>query len=207
MSSLQDFKLEDLDVNNMGVWPTPVKAVFGAIVFILVVVGGYVLFVSDDEDALAAAKNTERELKQSFETKQRKAVHLDAYRDQMKRIQNSFESLLKQLPQSSEVPGLVDEISYAITGAGLELDNISLKGEIAKEIYFEEPLDIIISGGYHQIAEFVSRVSNMPRIVTLHDFEISNTGREVFGTEGEMMLKMTITAKTYRYDEGGEVQQ
>ncbi len=204
MSSLSDFNVNDLDFNNMGVWPTPVKMVAGVIVFILVLILGYQFFISDDEAKLEKEQKKEGQLKQTYETKQRKAVHLDAYREQMKMIQSSFDALLKQLPQRSEVAGLVDEISYAITGAGLELENISLKGEVAQEIYYEEPLEIIVSGSYHQIADFVSRVSNMPRIVTLHDFNISTTDKTVFGTEGERVLTMTITAKTYRYDEGGE---
>lgn len=203
MSSLADFNVNDLDFNNMGVWPAPVKIISSVIVFILVLILGYQFFISDDEALLESEQRKEGELKQSFESKQRKAVHLEAYREQMKMIQSSFESLLKQLPQSSEVAGLVDEISYAITGAGLELENISLKGEVAQEIYFEEPLEIIVSGSYHQIADFVSRVANMPRIVTLHDFTINTTGKTVFGSEGERVLTMTITAKTYRYDEGG----
>lgn len=204
MSSLSDFNVNDLDFNNMGVWPAPVKIVAGVIVFILVLILGYQFFISDDEAKLEKEQKQEGQLKQTYETKQRKAVHLDAYREQMKMIQSSFDALLKQLPQRSEVAGLVDEISYAITGAGLELENISLKGEVAQEIYYEEPLEIIVSGSYHQIADFVSRVSNMPRIVTLHDFKISTTDKTVFGTEGERVLTMTITAKTYRYDEGGE---
>ncbi len=204
MSSLQDFNVNDLDFSNMGSWPVPVKAITGAIVFILVLILGYQLFVVDDESLLEREVLKERQLKSEFETKQRKAVHLEAYKNQMKMIQSSFESLLKQLPQRSEVPGLVDEVSYAITGAGLELNNISLQGEVDREIYFEEPLEIVISGSYHQIADFVSRVSNMPRIVTLHDFSIKTTDREVFGSEGEKVLVMTVIAKTYRYDEPGE---
>ncbi|NVJ58972.1 MAG: type 4a pilus biogenesis protein PilO [Gammaproteobacteria bacterium] len=199
---MQDFNINDLDFNNMGVWPMPVKIVAGVIVFLLVSLLGYQFTVSDDLDLLEREKNQERSLKQDFETKQKKAVHLDAYRKQMEQIQKTFESLLKQLPQRSEVPGLVDEISYAITAAGLELNKMALQGEVNREIYFEEPLQISVSGGYHQIAEFVSRVSNMPRIVTLHDFSITATDREVFGSEGEKILDMSITAKTYRYDEG-----
>jgi type IV pilus assembly protein PilO len=204
MSSLQDFNVNDLDFNNMGSWPVPVKIITGAIVFILVLILGYQFFVSDDEFLLEREVAKEKQLKQDFETKQGKAVHLEAYKNQMKMIQSSFESLLKQLPQRSEVPGLVDEISYAVTGAGLELSNITLQGEVNREIYFEEPLEIAVSGSYHQIADFVSRVSNMPRIVTLHDFSIKATDKEVFGSEGEKVLVMTVIAKTYRYDESGE---
>ncbi len=204
MSSMQDFNVNDLDFNNMGTWPLPVKAIAGVIVFILVLILGYQVFISDDESTLDRAISEERKLKQDFETKQRKAVHLEAYKNQMKMIQTSFDALLKQLPQGSEVAGLVDEVSYAVTGAGLELDNISLKGEVNKDIYFEEPIEVKVSGGYHQIAEFVSRVSNMPRIVTLHDFSINATEKNVFGSEGEKMLTMTVTAKTYRYDDKEE---
>lgn len=204
MSNLQDFNVNDLDFNNMGSWPGPVKAITGVIVFILVLILGYQLFVVDDESLLEGEVTKELRLKQEFESKQRKAVHLEAYKNQMKMIQSSFESLLKQLPQRSEVPGLVDEVSYAITGAGLELNNISLQGEVNREVYFEEPLEIVVSGGYHQIADFVSRVSNMPRIVTLHDFSIKATDKDVFGSEGEKVLVMNVIAKTYRYDEPGE---
>ncbi len=202
MSSLKDFNVNDLDFNNMGSWPTPVKAITGAVVLVLVVLLGYQFFISDDESQLEREQAKEKTLKQSFETKQHKAVHLEAYRNQMKMIQSSFDALLKQLPQGSEIPSLVDEVSYAATGAGLELAKVKLLPEVNREIYFEAPLEVNVSGSYHQIGEFVSRVSNMPRIVTLHDFTIKTTDREVYGSNGEKVLSLTVIANTYRYDEG-----
>lgn len=201
MSSLQDFDVNDLDFNNMGSWPSAVKGIAGLIVFILVLLLGYQLLISDDVADLDREVAKEQKLKQDFEVKQGKAVHLEKYKEQMILIQSSFETLLKQLPQSSEVAGLVDEISYAATGAGLEISTISLQEEVDKEVYLEQPINIEVAGGYHQLAEFVSRVSNMPRIVTLHDFDINATEQEVFGSEGEKMLVMTVSANTYRYDD------
>ncbi|MEE4244979.1 MAG: type 4a pilus biogenesis protein PilO, partial [Kangiellaceae bacterium] len=147
MSSLKDFNVNDLDFENMGSWPTPVKIITGVIVFVLVLLLGYQLVVSEDEAQLEREILNERKHKQDFETKQARAVHLEAYKNQMVMIQASFEALLKQLPQNSQVPSLVDEISYAATGAGLELGDFVLRDQIDKEIYFEVPVDISIIGG------------------------------------------------------------
>ncbi|MCO7224478.1 type 4a pilus biogenesis protein PilO [Pleionea sp. CnH1-48] len=207
MSSLNDFDVNNLDFNNMGSWPLPVKVLTGAIVFGLVILLGYQFFISDDEDTLAREVRKEAQLKQEYEQKYEKAVHLEAYIEQMKSIQSSFKTLLKQLPRSSEVAGLVDEVTYAANGAGLEVKSMKLKEEQDRDIYIEKPIEISVTGSYHQLAEFVSRVSNLPRIVTLHNFEITVTDKEVFGAPNEKMLVMNVTAKTYRYDddlEGGE---
>ena len=206
MSNMNDFNINDLDFNNMGSWPLPVKVIAGILVFILVCVLGYQFFISDQKLVLEREQAKERTLKSEYERKYEKAAHLEEYKEQMKTIHKSFKSLLKQLPRSSEVAGLVDEVSFAATGAGLELKSIKLKEEVDQDVYVEQPIEIAVAGSYHQIAEFVSRVSNMNRIVTLHDFGIQATDKEVYGAANERMLVMTVTAKTYRYDDD-EVQQ
>jgi type IV pilus assembly protein PilO len=195
---MNNFDYNDIDFNNMGAWP-----IFGksAIIFIILasVFGiSYYFFLSEQSDALLFIEKKEILLKQEFERKQRKAVNLLAYKKQMKAIKGSFQTLLQQLPKADQMAELLDEVSYAATGAGCEILSLGFDDEIDAEFYSEKPINIQVSGTYHQIADFVSRVSRLPRIVTLHDFIIQLKDKKSL-TES---LVMQVMAKTYRSDSG-----
>ncbi len=185
--------LNDLDINDIGEWPWPVKIFFIVMLSILILFLGYWLDTKKQLLSLHALQNEELTLKSTFEVKQTKAANLDAYKIQMKNMKASFGALLRQLPEKTEVPGLLEDISHQGLASGLEFRVIRLQPEKAVDFYVELPIEISVMGGYHQLAEFVSNVAALPRIVTLHDFLI----HPVAGS-GENLL-MNITAKTYRY--------
>ena len=197
-------KLQELDVNDlneidwedMGSWPMPGKVVFCSLIFIAVVIGGYFLLVKDSVEHLERETAKEVQLKQDIEKKAYRVANLDAYKDQLAEMRDSFGSLLKQLPKDTEAPGLVDDISAAALGAGLKLNAISPQKMVSTEFYNELPIRIEVDGGYHEMGAFVSGVAALPRIVTLHDFDISSA-------KGGG-LSMTILAKTYQYGGGDE---
>jgi type IV pilus assembly protein PilO len=200
IKDLNNLDLSDLDFNNMGSWPNAAKGLVAAIVFSVVIGLSYYLFIGEQSELLVTTERKEFDLKKEFEQKQGKAVNLDAYTRQMSTIKESFKTLLQQLPKSDELPALVDEFSYAATGAGCELEDVKFLDEKDSEFYAEKPMQLTVRGGYHQLADFISRVSRSPRIVTLHDFKISLGSGDVPSAPGEKMLVMSLTAKTYRSD-------
>ena len=201
MESLKNFDINDLDFNNAGSWPIPVKAIVLALVFLLILGGGYWFMIKDQYAALERVENEEVTLKQQYESKAFKVANLEAYRQQMTEMEESFGALLKQLPADTEVPGLLEDITNTGLGTGLEINSIGLKPEVSREFYVELPIDISVRGTYHDMAAFVSGVAALPRIVTLHYFDIKPAGK---GGAGD--LTMNISAKTYRYnpDQGGK---
>lgn len=114
-------------------------------------------------------------------------------------METSFGALLRQLPSDTEVPGLLEDITRTGLGSGLEFEEIKLQPEVAQQFYIELPINIKVIGGYHDLATFVSGVSSLPRIVTLHDFEILPEKGEAATSK----LRMSIVAKTYRYNDKG----
>ena len=112
------------------------------------------------------------DLRGEFEEKQRKAVNLEDYRLQMTEMCESFRGMLRQLPTNTEIPGLIDDISQSEAYSGLEFKETKYLKERKAEFYTEKPVSIEVSGNYHQLGLFVSRVSSLPRIVTLHDLTI-----------------------------------
>jgi len=204
LNSLNDFDINDIDFNNMGSWPPVGKGIMVAAVFGVVAWLGYYFFIGDQTNNLVKIERKEIELKKDFEKKQAKAVNLDAYKRQMQTIKDSFQTLLQQLPKADQMAEVLDEVSYAATGAGCEIISLGFKAEKDAEFYSEKPIQVQVTGGYHQIADFVSRVSRSPRIVTLHDFTISIGDGEVNSSPGEKMLVMSVLAKTYRADSGGK---
>ena len=195
LDSLRELDVNDIneiDWNNMGSWPLPGKIFFCVLIFVGVLVGGYFFTVQDAELALQREIAKEATLKQDIERKAYKVANLDAYRVQLAEMQESFGSLLKQLPKDTEVPGLIDDISATALGAGLQLKAITPQPLVKTEFYNELPMSITVRGGYHEMGAFVSGVAALPRIVTLHNFEIKPAA-------GSKELDMTILAKTYQY--------
>jgi type IV pilus assembly protein PilO len=137
-------------------------------------------------------------LKQQYQNKSFQVANLDAYKLQLIEMEESFGALLAQLPDDSEMPGLLDDISTTGTQSGLEIDKITPSADMAQEFYIETPIGITVRGSFHEMGNFVSSMSAIPRIVTLHDFSIKGTGNRV-SAESEAPLIMTIQAKTYRY--------
>ncbi|MBV34721.1 MAG: pilus assembly protein PilO [Rickettsiales bacterium] len=192
------------DFNNIGSWPLPGKIVF-IIIAMLVVLGlGYYFDTSEQISELESKEKKEIQLLADYKREYEKAVNLDAYREQMAEMKETFKGLLEQLPKNTEIPGLLDEISYAASGAGVELLSHKYLDETKKAFYIEKPIEIVATGNYHQIADFVSRISKLPRIVTLHSFEIKPAGggsrRGAQNREQSEQLSFSVLAKTYRYE-------
>lgn len=195
-------ELRNLDPNNPGVWPLPFQAALLAIIFAIILAAAYKFDVSDQRDMLAKAQNNEQELKQTFETKQKKAANLKALQDQMKEMQQSFGDMLRQLPNKTEIAGLIVDISQTGLAAGLQFDLFKPQKEQPSEFYAELPINIVVNGTYHQLGEFISGIASLPRIVTTHNIKIVRQK----GKKGEVsdQLQMSAIAKTYRaLDEEG----
>lgn len=193
MRSLRDFDLGDLDFDNVGAWPTPIKLFIWVALLAAVLAGGYYYHIEDLQIELAKVEAQEVKLKKEFETKAFKVANLDAYRQQMVEMEESFGALVSQLPSATEVPGLLEDITNKGLLNGLNVASIDLKNEQAREFYVELPIAIVASGSYHDLGAFISGMAGLPRIVTLHDFNISLKGNNANN------LRMSIIAKTYRY--------
>lgn len=198
LESLKKVDLAELDLNNLGSWPPVVKVITAILLVVVVLVLGYNFHVKDLQEQLDRAASEEETLKSQFSTKAFQAANLEAYKDQMKEMETSFGALLRQLPSDTEVPGLLEDITRTGLGSGLEFEEIKLLPEVAQQFYIELPIQIVVVGGYHDLATFVSGVSSLPRIVTLHDFAI----KPVEG-QGSSKLRMSILARTYRYNDEG----
>jgi type IV pilus assembly protein PilO len=198
LESLKGFDVNDLDINNAGSWPWPVKLISMLIVFALIVAGFYWFLIKDQYSTLEKEEGKESQLKQQYESKAFQVANLDEYREQMREMEETFGALLKQLPADTEVPGLLEDITNTGLGTGLVINSIALQPEVSKEFYVELPINISVSGSYHDMASFVSGVASLPRIVTLHDFDIAPVGKGP--DELDRGLSMKISAKTYRYN-------
>ena len=196
LKKLNDFDINDLDLNNAGIWPAPVKAIVALIVFGLIMGGGYWFFIKDQYAQLERVAQKEQELKQTYERKAYQVANLDTFKQQMEEMQETFGALVRQLPSETEVPGLLEDITNTALGSGLSLQEVALQPEIQRDFYAELPINIRVSGSYHELASFVSSVAGLPRIVTLHDLTIKPTGGD-----GEQ-LDMQVVARTYRYRAG-----
>lgn len=191
LQELQDFDINDLDLDNIGSWPTVIKVIVWTIVFVAVLTLGYLYDVADLQDNLAAEQKKEQELRSRFDFLALKAANLDAYRKQMEEMEESFGALVSQLPSDTEVPGLLEDITNKGLASGLDITSITLGDERSEEFYVELPIKIVVKGNYHDLGSFVSGIAGLPRIVTLHDFDIEQSESKA--------LIMNITAKTYRY--------
>ncbi len=187
---LSDFN--DLSFDNIGEWPIVVKLLTVLVLCGVIAGAGYYYLVKDEYLALDKVEKTELDLRAELERKQAKAVNLEAYREQLKEMQESFGAMLRQLPDKTEVAALLVDVSQTGLAAGLEFELFQPMPEIKQDFYAELPIKIRVIGDYHEFGEFVSGLAALPRIVTVHDVNIS---RQKDGGQ----LIMEATAKTYRY--------
>lgn len=196
LESLRKIELSELDLNNLGSWPVAVKGIACILLLIAALALGYNFYLKDLQGQLDVKRAEEGTLKQQFSSKAFQAANLDAYKVQMKEMEESFGALLRQLPSDTEVPGLLEDITRTGLGSGLEFEEIKLQPEVVQQFYIELPIQISVVGGYHDLATFVSGVASLPRIVTLHDFEIKPAE-----ADSVSRLRMSVLAKTYRYND------
>jgi type IV pilus assembly protein PilO len=194
-------ELQNLDVNDVGRWPLVFRVAVIVIIFAVVVgLGIYWFIVQDKAPQLDRVQQEEEQLRITFESKQRKAANYDAYKAQLAQIEQSFGTMLRQLPGETEIPSLIVDISQTGLAAGLQEKLFVPQAEMPRDFYAEKPIKIRLTGGYHEIGNFVSGIAALPRIVTLHDINITQENPAVFDS-----LSIEVTAKTYRYlDEEAE---
>ena len=200
-------KLEDfnnIDFKNAGSLPVPVKAVLLSALFLILLALGYYFLWSPAIESLDAAKAKEQELRQVFLDKKSQAINLVGYKQQMVEIEKTFGALLKQLPDRSQMDGLLTDINQAGLGRGLEFDLFKPGQETQAEFYAEMPISIKVKGTYQDLGNFATDISKLSRIVTLNDVSISALNVEGKPT-ADNMLTMEAVAKTYRYLDSDEI--
>ena len=188
--------LNNLDLKAAADWPLPTKLVALSLLAVAIVAAGWWFDWRGGMEAVDAAKQKETELRSVFATKKNQAINLEAYRKQLTDIEQAFGALLKQLPNKQEMDALITDVNQAGLGRGLQFELFRPEAETVSEFYAETPIRVKVTGGYHDVAAFVSDVSKLSRIVTLHDIAMEPS---------KDLLHMDATVKTYRYLDDEEV--
>jgi type IV pilus assembly protein PilO len=182
--------IRHLNLNDLSALPLPVKIVAILLVCLLIVGAGYWFLIADELEQKAKAQEREQSLRDTYLQKKLLAINIEVYRQQMEEMQRTFGSLLRQLPNTTEVPDLLVDITQAGLGRGLDFTLFRPEKEQPKDFYAELPISLQVSGTYHELAQFISDVAALPRIVTFGDLSLSVSGAK---------LNMAATARTYRY--------
>jgi type IV pilus assembly protein PilO len=194
-------ELRALDPRDPARWPLPIRAGAVGLAFLVLTLFGVYMFVwNEQRPELQRREAEEQQLRSEFREKHSKAVNLEVYKQQLKDIERSFGALLRQLPGKTEVPSLLVDISQTGLAAGLQEKLFQPEPEVKKDFYAELPIKIKLTGSYHQFGEFVSGIAALPRIVTLHDINITPDNKDAYD-----QLSLELTAKTYRYMDEDEI--
>lgn len=196
---LDDFN--NIDIKNAGSLPMPVKLVLLGFICVILIGLGYWFLWSPQIDEFDQAEAKEQELRQVFLIKKGQAVKIDAYKQQMIDIEKTFGALLKQLPDKSQMDGLLTDINQAGLGRGLEFELFKPGQETTADFYAEMPIQIKIKGSYHDVGAFATDISKLSRIVTLNDMAISPLNKDT----KDSPLILEAVAKTYRYLDSSEL--
>jgi len=194
---LSEIKLDELDINDLkkiGSAPLPIRIAIVIVLCVALVVAGYFLDTTKQKAELDKVVAEEQQLREIFSGKQAKAANLEAYKQQLDEMRTSFGTLLRQLPNKTEIETLLTDISQTGISSGLEIDFFKPEGLRPKEFYSEYPIKLKVTGRYHEFAEFISGVAALPRIVTIQNIAI-----EPSDPKGGVKLTMQLTAITYQY--------
>jgi type IV pilus assembly protein PilO len=203
---VNNFDLKNLDFNNAGAWPLPVKAFFCVLLAALILFLGWYLFVDDQRIELEGLQGTEQQLKKDFEYKQGKAANLESLKEQLAEMEVMLFQMLRQLPSRTEMPDLIVDISQTALATGIQNELFRPGNEVRKDFYAEKPISLRMIGTFHQFGAFVSGVASLPRVVimTMHDISLRPRAGESLSS-GNLLLEGTV--KTYRYLDEEEVAQ
>ncbi len=188
--------INEINLQNIGEAPAVIKAVIVLLIIVVIAGAGYWFLVKDQIEQLDRVERQEQQLRADFELKQQRAASLPAYEAQFEEMQRMFASLLQLLPSTAEIPSLLVDISQAALSVGLEIELFQPRGEVRETFYARVPIQLRLRGNYEQLAEFVSSISGMPRIVTVHDLFIRPAS-------SDSDLLMDSEVRTYRYLEEG----
>lgn len=203
---ISGIELNELEFDSIGSWPLLIRTIVMSLVFVVTIIAGYLFDLSDAWDAMSTVQQQRIDLEKTFENAQHKVANLDAYKEQVRLVENELQKLTQQLPQNNEEAGLLEDISKEASLSGLQFVSIIPGKEQTKEFYVENPIELTLSGSYNGLGEFVSTISNMQRIVTFHEFSITRSPQKtqtenvkgVFIAEemkGPLMMK--VMTKTY----------
>lgn len=195
--SIRD-ELNNIDLNNLGNASNPIKYGFLAIVFVLIIAAGLYFDTQKQLEDLKVVEKKETELKSEFTVKADQAAKLDLYKDQLAEMQASFQAILRQLPEKTDVESLLVDVSQTGLANGLEIKKFKPSAEEKKGFYAELPISLEVAGTYHNLASFISGVAALPRIVTMHDLKLELKETKE-GEKSDDKLQMSAIAKTYRY--------
>lgn len=186
-------ELQDVDIADLSTWPYWFRWVGIFVVAAALLYGGYKVFITEEQEQLGKLERKEKQLQEQFLIKKELVVNLPAYRQQMVEIQDRFGVVLKQLPDKTEVPALLIDISQAGLSRGLVFNQFKPGNPRTADFYIRLPISIKVAGTYHQLAEFVSDLAALPRIVTVGDMAISG------GKRDSQQLSMNAQLFTYQY--------
>ena len=200
-------KLNELNTQNIGSWPTSARVGAAIFVMALVLVATYFLFVQAQRETLTTEEGKERNLRVDFEAKQQKAANLEKLKAQLEEMEVMLRQMLRQLPSKTEMPDLLVDISQTALSTGIDNELFEPGPEVLREFYAEKPISLRMVGSYHQFGAFVSGVASLPRVVilTMHDISLKPNDRNRDGTASNTLV-LEGTVKTYRYVDEDEVQ-
>ena len=195
---LEEFR--QLNPKDPGTWPLVPKIVVLLAILIVIPVAGFFLDTQGQLDQLEAGRLQEQKLKDDYLNKKRLAVNLDLYKQQLREIDTQFGALLKQLPNRSQMDALLVDINQAGLGRGLQFELFKpAQSEISREFYNELPIQVKVTGTYHDMGAFASDVGQLSRIVTLNEVTVE--------AQKEGILSMDTVARTFRYLDEEETAQ
>lgn len=188
MASFSD--INDLDFGDIGSWPQWVKMIGVGLIVGVILFAGYWFLIKDQVLQHERVQREEQQLRQTYLNKKALAINLEAYRKQMEQISEDFAVLLRQLPEKTEVPELLIDITQAGLGRGLQFELFKPDKPRSADFYAELPINIQVSGPYHQLGEFISDLAALPRIVSIGDLEVVHQ-------KDSGLLQLTAVTKTY----------
>jgi type IV pilus assembly protein PilO len=186
-----------LNGRDPGQWPVIPRMLCAVGAMLGVVVLAWFLYLSGQQEELDRGEQEEVKLRAEYKTKVQQAINLESLRKQRDQVNEYVSTLEKQLPSKAEMDALLSDINQAGLGRGLQFELFKPGQVVVKDYYAELPIDIKVTGSYHDIGAFTSDIANLPRIVTLNNLNL------VTGKDGTLTLE--AVAKTFRYLDKDEV--
>ncbi|MGD8352628.1 MAG: type 4a pilus biogenesis protein PilO [Pseudomonadota bacterium] len=181
---------------------SPVRKLLLVFVIVLVVIGLFwQWYYKPKSNRIKSLQSDLSEKQARLNENEAIARNLPRFQEEDKKLKAELGMALQKLPNSREIPNLLETISDLGSMNGLDVIYIKPQNDVDKGFYAEVPISIRVKGGYNEMGLFLDAVSKLPRIINVSDITMGNAQEDE--KSGVIVLDISALATTYRYIETG----
>lgn len=185
--------LQELELDEISEWPLLPQSVVILLIMLLIQGAGYWFYLMPKQDEIALLKQEEETVKATLRIKANKVAVLPQIQAQLDELKERYDFLLRQLPVQKELASMLASVNQLGLDSSLTFTRIDWGERESQEFLYRLPLNIELTGSYHDIGDFSQAIAKLPRIINFDDVDWQRVSQE------SSTLHFRVRAYTYQF--------